>query len=335
MKTVVSLQDLLELEIHPEELSARYRELLARDVGQWWRTARREASCPGCGGAGAAEAFAQFGAQYRECVDCRSLFVSPRPDEAELIDFYRRSPSAIFWRERVWPATSAARREKIVRPRVDWVLDGLAEYAPDAARGLDLSPYGGPFIEELSAGGCRDLTAGFPLADLDLGLAPPGTSVRPLALEAIPSAGPVDFVTAFDAVSRSSDVHALIDGVAAALRPGGLLFMTMPNADGFDVQVLWNRHPALTPPDKLNLLSIAGLERRLGRPAWELLEVSTPGMFDVEQVRRVVEADPDGEWPRFVRTLVSARDAKARGDFQECLQRNRLASFARVVARRR
>jgi SAM-dependent methyltransferase len=179
------------------------------------------------------------------------------------------------------------------------------------------------------------MTAGFWLADLDVPRAPAGARVQPLTLDTLAQAGPADFVTAFDMIDRAPDLPALASRLARVLRPGGLLFLTAPNADGFDLQVLWDRYPALTPPDKLNVLSIAGLQRRLAAPDWELLEVSTPGMFDVEQVRRVVEAAPRAEWPRFVRTLLTARDSGAQRDFQEYLQRHRLASFARVVARRR
>ena len=334
MKTVVSLQDLLELEIHPEGLHAQYQERLARDVADRWRAAALDVPCPGCGAAKATPAFERLGARYCECPQCRSLYVTPRLDEAALVDFYRRSPASIFWRERVWPATAAARLEKIAQPRLDWVRDGLVEHASEASVGLDLSPYSGPFIDLMCAGGRYRMTAGSWLADLDVSRPPAGARVQPLTLETLEQCAPVDFVTAFDTVDRAPDLPQLIDRLTRVVRPGGLLFLTAPNADGFDHQVLWERHPALVPPDKLNILSIAGLQRRLGEPDWELLEISTPGMFDVEQVRRAVDADPRAAWPRFVWTLVEARDATAQLDLQEYLQRHRLASFARVVARR-
>ena len=96
MKTVVSLQDLLELDIRPEGLFAQYHERLGRDVAERWRSGLREAACPGCGSSEMTDAFTRLGARYRECVRCRALFVTPRPGEAELIDFYRRSSSAVF-----------------------------------------------------------------------------------------------------------------------------------------------------------------------------------------------------------------------------------------------
>jgi SAM-dependent methyltransferase len=335
MKTVVSLQDLLELEIRPEELLGEYYQRLERDVAAQWVEGVHDVACPGCGGTDFAPAFRRGQAVYCECSRCGSLFVSPRPDEAAIIRFYRDAPSARFWRDEVWRQTEGVRREKIVRPRADWVLDGLAEYAPRAVTGLDLSSYGGPLVEELCRDGVRRMIAGFWLADLDLPAPPLGARVQPLTLETLSSVGPLDFVTAFDIVDRTPDLPALMDRLAQALRPGGLLFVTAPNADGFDLQVLWDRAPAIVPPDKLNVLSIDGLRRRFAPPVWDLVELSTPGMFDVEQVRRAVAADPAAPWPRFVVKLVLARDAVAQRDFQEYLQRHRLASHARLIARRR
>lgn len=335
MKTVVSLQELLDLEIRPEGLFGQYHERLARDLGERWAGGLREVPCPGCASRNAAPVFTRGLARYCECATCGSLFVSPRASESATIDFYRHAPSAQFWRERVWPETEAVRREKIVQPRADWVVDGLTEYAPGAGTGLDLSPYGGPLVEELCRDNQRRMTAGFWLADLDVPDPGAGVRVRPLSLDTMEGVGPVDFVTAFDMVDRAPDFPALIDRIGRVLRPGGVLFLTAPNADGFDLQVLWDQSPTLTPPDKLNLLSIDGFQRLLGEPAWELLELSTPGMFDVEQVRRVVMSAPSAPWPRFVKKLIASTDATGHRDFQEYLQRHRLASFARVAARRR
>jgi ribosomal protein S27E len=334
MKTVVSLQELLDLEIRPEGLFGQYYDLLVRDLGERWAGGLHEVPCPGCGSRQAASVFRRGVAQYCECGTCGSLFVSPRAGEAATIDFYRHARSARFWREEVLLATAAVRREKIAQPRAEWVMDRLAQYAPRAGTGLDLSPYGGPLVEELCRDNQRRITAGFWLADLDVPDPGARVRVRPLSLDTMESAGPVDFVTAFDMIDRAPDLPGLVERLALIVRPGGLLFLTASNADGFDLQVLWDRAPTLTPPDKLNILSIDGLRRRISESTWELLELSTPGMFDVEQVRRVVEAEPSVEWPRFVLKQIQA-GPPAQRDFQEYLQRNRLASFARVVARRR
>lgn len=291
MKTVVSLQDLLELEIRPGALLGEYHRLTEAAVRAWPAAALHDVACQACGHPAARPAFERFGLSYKECERCGTVYLSPRPDARLLADQARDSAPARFWRERVVPETEDARREKILGPRADWVHDAIAEYAPAASRIVELSPYGdGP-------------------------------------------EGPADVITAFETFDRAADLPALVRAAHRALVPGGLLFTTAPSISGFELQVLWDRARTVTPPDKINLLSIRGF-KALFADGWEILELSTPGMFDVETVRRAVEADPAAAWPRFVRTLVTETDEQQRIEFQEYLQRARLTSFARLLVRR-
>jgi hypothetical protein len=337
VKTVVSVQDFLELEIHPDPLLAGYLSRLERDVVDRWRSATIDVPCPGCGSSERAPAFVRFDVPYHECTGCGSVYASPRPSEAEIVELSRIGSAAVFWREQVSPRTAAARREKLVRPRAEWVIDGLLEHLPGAGTGLDLSPYAGPLLEELCADGGRRMLAGSWLSDLDVPAPPAAVRVQPLTLATVATVGPVDFVTAFDVVDRAPDLPALLDALGLVVRPGGLVFLTAANADGFDIQVLWDRAWWIVPPDKMNLLSADGVVRRAAQSGWDILELSTPGMFDVEHVRHDVEQHADAAWPRFVRRLVAhgARRPDVLGDFQQFLQRHRLASFARVLLRRR
>jgi len=291
MKTVVSLQDLLEFEIRPGALLGEYQRLTEAAVRAWPAAVLREVPCQACGSEDACPAFERYGLTYRECARCGTLYLSPRPDARTLAEHAASSAPAAFWRERLLPETEEARRDKILLPRADWVHDAIAEYAPGAARIADFEPHG-PAV-----------------------------------------AGPVDAVTAFETFDRAADLPSLVRGAHGALVPGGLLFATAPSASGFELQVLWERTRTISPPDKMNLLTIRGF-MELFKDGWEIIELSTPGMFDVETVRRAVQADPDAPWPRFVRTLVTATDEQQRMEFQEYLQRARLASFARLLVRR-
>jgi len=292
MKTVVSLQDLLEFEIRPGALLAEYERLTEAAVRGWAAAELQSIACPGCGRDRPAPAFDRFGLHYQECGYCGSLYLSPRPDERRLAEHALSSVPAQFWRERVLAATEDARREKILLPRGDWVHDALAEYAPGARLVHELVPNGGSL-----------------------------------------PADPADAITAFETLDRAADPRRLVAAAHAALRPGGILFVTAPCVSGFELQVLWERARSIAPPDKINLLSIRGFQS-LFSEGWEIVEFSTPGLFDVEAVTRAVAADPDAPWPRFVRTLVSDTDAQQRSEFQEYLQRARLASFARLVVRK-
>ena len=306
MRTVVSVQDLVELEIKPEPLLAEFRELTAKSVDEAFpEPTLVPVRCPACDADDAALAFTKLGLTYRECHRCSTLYVSPRPPATALQAYYRDSEAAAFWRDRVLAKTGDARMEKLVLPRADWVIEGLAEHARGARTGFDTSANGAPLRDLLSARGLR-----------------------------FSDQGPADFALAFDALDRAADLPGLIATLRDALRTGGLLFATVPSASGFEVQTLWERSDAVLPPDKLNVPSIDGVRRLFTPPVWEILELSTPGMFDVESVRREVQREPDLPWPRFVRSLALEVDDDDRAAFQEFLQRSRRASFARLLARR-
>jgi hypothetical protein len=173
-----------------------------------------------------------------------------------------------------------------------------------------------------------------PTADLD-GATTARLEVRPTRIAALPGLGPVDAIIAVDALDRAADLGAMVKAFEAMLVPGGVLFATASVASGFEVQTLWERSNTILPPDKLNLPTVEGLQRIFAAPAWEILELSTPGMFDVEMVRNVMKAAPDQPWPRVVRSLVERTDAVGRTALVEFLQSRRLASFARLIVRRR
>jgi SAM-dependent methyltransferase len=319
MKTVVSLQDLVDQEIHPDPLLREFRALTAASVSSLLDGPLVPVACQACGSEVSTPAFEKFGLPYRMCTDCSTVFASPRPSAETLKEYAERSAPAVFWRERVLDETREARSEKLTRPRAEWVADALAEYCPDAAAGLDLSPPGTPLKRHLSE------------------LAPGVRALDPVNARAEGWARrePVDFVIAFDTFDRAADAPGLAADVLSVLRPGGLLFVTAPSISGFDLQVLWDRSNAILPPDKLNLLSIEGFSRLFPDTRWNTVELSTPGMFDVENVRQAMLAAPEAEWPRALRGLVLHAGDAARLELQEYLQRHRLASFARLVLRRR
>lgn len=318
MKTVVSLQDLVDNEIRPGALLEEFQALTRASVAGLLAGPLAAVPCPGCGGSAVTPAFEKIGFPYQRCDDCGSVFASPRPPAEALARYAASSPAALFWRDRVLSHTREARIEKLIRPRAEWVLDALTEYGGGGATGIELSPQGALFTEAL------------------LAMSP---AVSATAADAHDDGwvgdGSADFVTAFDVLDRAADVPALTAAVHRTLKPGGLFFVTAPSISGFDLQVLWDRSGSILPPEKLNLLSIDGLSRLFAPPRWELIELSTPGMFDVENVRRAMAASPGADWPRGVREIVMQESEAARLEFQEYLQRHRLASFARLVVRRR
>jgi len=336
MKTIVSVQEIFEYDIKPPAALKQWRDMLEVEIKKQWddRSGWIKTKWPTCNPDDAIPAFEHYGIEYVESPCCGSLYASSRPSEEKLWQWYRESKPALFWREQILPACEEARREKIIRPRADWVLDGIAEYVPNADRLIDISSNGRELLDTLAdANPQLTITAAGMTADLE-GVSTSRIQVQPSKIAELQMGAKADVIVAIDALDRAADIGALICSFEKLLAPGGVIFLTASVASGFEIQTLWDKSKTIIPPDKLNLPTVAGLQMLFCAPDWEILELSTPGMFDVEIVRKAIEASPHQPWPRAIRSLVERTDDSGRLALVELLQSRRLASFARIVARR-
>lgn len=339
MKTIVYNRDFEELEIKPKTAIDQYRQLTAQKV----RTRLVEPGkltprvCPGCHSETSRPAFEKSGLTYVECVQCKTVYVSPCPSDDALTAFYRDSEPARFWRGPLWEETREARRRKVYRPRADWTVDTLDRYRPNARLAIDVGYHSRLFLRELTSEDepLANIVVTNPVADIECArLELDGVQIQPTAVAEIARYGPADVVLAFDILPCVADIDALFSAARASLSPGGLLLLNATSISGLDLQVLWACSPNIYPPDRINLLSVEGMMALSERHDFELLEFSTPGMFDVEIVQRAIRADPESDWPRFIRYLIENRDEDALSALQEYLQKYRLSSFARIALRK-
>ncbi len=146
-----------EEEIRPKK-NQHYLELSQQDARKFNASNFKKVSCPGCGGNNSEDRFEKNGFQYVRCLNCGSLYCSPRPSEDDLENFYKMSESAKYWSEVFFPAVAEIRREKLFRNKakqVHTVLKKKSFYPKaicDVGAGYDI------FLEELNS--C------FPSADL-------------------------------------------------------------------------------------------------------------------------------------------------------------------------
>ncbi len=339
MRTVVLDEDILELEIKPYEMLEKYRQLLVKDINQILKSSNQlhKCSCPGCQSGESKFAFEKFGLICQECVRCKSVYVSPRPSEDNLVEFYRNSASSQFWQQQVFPATKETRRTKLFRPRAQWLLDIVDEYYPDAQQGIVVGYHNNLLIEEMInlEPNLFPLVITNPIADIEFAsLNLPGVIIKPTPLNKITSFGPLDIFLAFDILDRCANLDLLFGAAYSILAPGGLFLATTTLISGFDLQILWDHSENIYLPERLNLLSTEGLSALFQRHGFDVLEFSTPGLFDVETVKQAINNNPDIEWPRFIRYIVENRDQDSLRALQEYLQRYRLSSFGRIVLRK-
>lgn len=109
--------------------------------------------------------------------------------------------------------------------------------------------------------------------------------------------------------------------------------MTALVASGFDLAVLGLKSLYLYPPDRANCFTLRGLSMLLEQAGFHLLEVSTPGVLDVEIVTAHCARDPSVDLSPFERQLIES-DQHTKDEFQAFLQQRGLSSFARMVMKK-
>lgn len=335
MKNIVVFDEYNERDLKPSTLLQQYIDLTRECVGELVKKEKlKVAACPGCHSLNAASEFGKFGLTYKECADCHSLYIAARPDDAALNKYYRQAKASVFWREQLSKKTNQKRKEKIIKPRFQWILDSTQEYLPKARSFADIntSQYG--YIEEI--GKASEFEAKT-LIDPFVKLEGPSAKINVIETPwwSLKTEAAYDVISLFEVADRTSDVDGLFSSVRRLLKPGGLCFMTAILASGFDLQVLWKDAQNLFPPDRLNVLSTEGMPILWERHGFECLELSTPGILDVEIVAKAVREDPNLPVPRFVRYLLNARDAETQIAFQEFLQASQMSSYGRILLRKK
>ena len=259
---------------------------------------------------------------YGRCPDSGSLFMAELPEPAVWarllaeVSQYRHSAEAFH------AGLARSRAEHVYTPKVEWIEEALQLQEVHRPSLLEVCSGSSDFTRLLQESGsfAEVLTADESALAMASGREGAG---QPRVQAAV----------LLESLDRAHDPEALVRAVAGRLVEGGLLFVTALVASGFDLAVLGAQNLYLYPPDRANCFTVQGLSTLLRRAGLTLLEVSTPGVLDVEIVRAHLQYDPSLSLSAFERQLVQA-DQATQEAFQTFLQQQGFSSFARIVTRK-
>lgn len=331
MKTIVIIDQAGLADLRPTSISGAYdeargreaRELILREGVVW--TSRR----PPLEGDTAEPAFVADGLSFHHARGCGSLFASPVPSQKELDELSRSSEALRLRREHFLSLLSGDQRSALHQPLIRWLEEIIDEqstkpnhigfFGDDDTGVLDLV---------CQAVGARQCT----VVDQCFGQ-PSHITPQAIAAEGVHD-DTFDMILDLGSLERRSDPTDRIAQWMRTLRPGGLLALTTSSASSLEYRLLGPRAPSFVALDRLTVLSIPALETLLRQYSFEVLELSTPGRLDVEMLRLALEHGKDVRGVDFWRHALAHGSEHMVRDLQLWLQRNRLSSYARVVARK-
>lgn len=329
---------LSEHELCPDDLLPEQEAAFRRDMARM--LARKHEfvhqPCPACDSPTSTPAFEKLGFAFSRCAACATIYMLPRPSEAVMADYYANSENYAYWASHIFPASEATRREKIHKPWLDRIVGFCERFAVPAGRLMEVGPGFGTFAA--LAGQSRrfgEVVAVEPTPQLAAACRSRGVTVIERRIEDIgDDVAAADVLVAFEVIEHLFRPRRFVSTARRLIRPGGLMILTCPNGQGFDIAVLGAGSQAVD-AEHVNLFNPTSLAGLVTAEGFEVLDVSTPGRLDAEIVRDEALAgrfDLDGN-PFLHRVLIAEWD-RLGWPFQQFLAQNGLSSHMWLVARR-
>ncbi|HXX74273.1 MAG TPA: class I SAM-dependent methyltransferase [Nitrospiraceae bacterium] len=329
---------LSEKELCPDELLAGQEAAFQRDIARLHARSAEFVTvpCPACGEGRDVPAFAKFGFQFQACPKCRTIYMSPRPSEALMADYYAHSENYAYWAKHIFPASEASRREKIHKPWLERVVGYCDRF--DIPRGtlVEVGPGFGTFAAVVTESGrFQRVLAVEPTPELAAACRERGVAVIERRIEEVTDeVEGIDVLVAFEVIEHLFEPRRFIARCAKLLPPGGLLVVSCPNGLGFDIALL-GAHALAVDAEHVNLFNPESLSGLLRRSGFEVLEASTPGRLDAEFVREAaLKGECDLSRDPFLRRVLLEEWDRLGWPFQQFLAANGLSSHLWIVARR-
>lgn len=335
----MSTTNLTEQEIRPAQLMAQQRVAALTDVGRMLSRYPEFVfvACPACGSDDSRPRFEKNSISYVDCQACRTLYVNPRPGPDILEWFYRGSPNYAYWNSVVFPASEAARHKKIFVPRVDQLLELCRKHSVATNSILEIGAGFGTFCAELKSRGIFSrVIAVEPTPDLAETCRKRGLEVleKPVELIQLERNELFDVVASFEVIEHLFAPKDFISHMAKLLKPGGLLVLTCPNGQGFDIETLGTASNTVD-HEHLNYFNPGSLAKLLEECGMEVLESFTPGKLDAELVRnKILSGAFDVSTQPFLKKVLVDAWEQLGESFQQFLVRQGLSSNMWMTARK-
>jgi 2-polyprenyl-3-methyl-5-hydroxy-6-metoxy-1,4-benzoquinol methylase len=238
--------------------------------------------CPLCGSEDHAELFTKRGFTFVRCRSCSLVFSNPQVDESLALDEYRAGNANDLWVD----VLTSQRQLALDRGKFELILDELEPYR-GAGKLLDVGTSIGLFLHLARERGWEGTGTEFgeralAYAREEFGLDVSDRSLAELALK--PDS--LDAVTLLSVLEHVNAPREMLREISGLLRPGGALYVIVPNVESLACRVLHERAATFDGRNHLVYFSPATLAATLEREGFRAVSTTT----------RVSSLDPVLEW---------------------------------------
>jgi 2-polyprenyl-3-methyl-5-hydroxy-6-metoxy-1,4-benzoquinol methylase len=271
-------------------------ELLDPGTGLLSERFSRTIDCPLCGSDTRSVLFVKRGYPIVRCDDCELVFANPQVDESLVLAEYRAGSARA---NDLWVDVLLSERQlELDREKFEEILDELEPYR-GGGRLLDVGTSIGLFLRLALDRGWDAIGNEFGERARQVARERFGLDVTDAPLDAMGvEPASFDVVTLNSVLEHVNEPRRMLAQVRELLRPGGVLFVIVPNVDSLACRVLHERAATFDGRNHLVYFSPATLSRMLSAVGFEVVETHT----------RVASLEPVLEWLAYREPYSGAAD---------------------------
>lgn len=279
--------------------------------------------------------FCKYGFSHLKCYDCNTLYVSPRPPEYKLFEYYDKYEAPNFW-TKLLTTTNNDRKYLQHLPRVEKLKRIIEESKNEKKLFVDLGAGNGNFSKAVDESKIFNEVLATDISDecvescKNQGLITKKCTIKEF------DDNTIDCIAFNDLIEHLFDPSIFINDCFDKLKENGILMLSTPNGEGFDFKILKDKTENITPPEHLQYFNPKSIKLLLEDTGFEIVDISTPGILDVSIIKRQIndkkfDIKSSNEFLDFIYSL---NDTILENSFQEFLKSNNLSSHMLVFAKK-
>ncbi len=325
-----------ETDIRPDELIEEQKRRFNIDISNIKKRLKEFCSvnCPACDSNDYIFKFKKFGFTYVECKNCNTMYMNPRPSPEIINWYYSNSENYKFWNTHIFPASEKNRVNLIIKPRIKKIIEISKKFKIDKELFLEIGPGFGSFGQELKKHNFfKKFIAVEPMPDLAESCRKKGLQVIERPVEKIKSLDKkASVVASFEVIEHLFSPAIFLSGIKKLIKKNGLLFITCPNYNGFEISTLGKNSDTID-IEHLNYFTIRSLSILLKKIGFKVIDAFTPGLLDADIVRKkIINGKLKIQKEHFLyKILIDDWDNSGKS-FQDFIIKNNLSTHMWIVA---
>ena len=290
--------------------------------------------CPAClSSENSIDKFEKYGFNHKYCQYCMTLYVSPRPIEKDLFEFYDNYEAPKYWTE-LLVKTNNERKFLQHMPRVKMLSAILKNSNNDRNILVDLGAGNGNFSKAIQESNLFKKVIATDINDECIASCKnQGLNTKKATIIDFEDSS-IDCLSFNDLIEHVFSPHIFLEDCFKKLKKNGILMLSTPNGEGFDFKILKENTENITPPEHIQYFNPKSIKILLKKIGFNNINVSTPGILDISIIKRQVEEKnldltKNNE---FLSYLYDLNNSELENSFQEFLQQFSLSSHMLVFA---